>query len=426
MPVAASLRLRAALLALATLAAPARAAEPVTHAAPATLAGPEADGAQAQAPSRAPVAAPRTYIPRVSRRLLPPAALRRHNALPADAPAPGALPGAMAEAAPAPAGGVRPYAYGAYSPLAVAPFSAARASASALGPTRTASAVAVTSRPWSGTGKLYFTHAGDHFVCSAALIGPGLLVTAAHCVAEFGQGAAGWHTDFSFAPAQFDPAQPPPFGAWGALTQTVASSYLDGSDTCLAPGVVCNNDIAVLVLAPNAAKKLPGAIAGYYGYAWNGYGFTPSFGGASLALLTQLGYPAAFDDGLMMQRNDGVAAYWETPGGAGALKNTLLGGAMTGGASGGPWLVNFGAPPVVASGASLGHDARSNLVEGVTSWIYAEVGTDTTGASWFGQNAEFPAADYKDRHGISRGAGNIGALVAAACNGNFNRCPPAP
>jgi hypothetical protein len=33
------------------------------------------------------------------------------------------------------------------------------------------------------------------------------------------------------------------------------------------------------------------------------------------------------------------------------------------------------------------------------------------GSSWFGQNAEYPLADYG-----GHGAGNIGALVNAACS----------
>jgi len=134
---------------------------------------------------------------------------------------------------------------------------------------------------------------------------------------------------------------------------------------------------------------------------------------------TQLGYPVAFDSGFMMERNDGVGSYW-APGGS--VRQTVLGSAMTGGSSGGPWLINFGAVPSVSSAASLGNSANSQIVEGVTSWGYTRVGSNTQGASWCGQNAEFSGAAYADSHGVNRGAGNIGALVAAACTVNFARC----
>jgi hypothetical protein len=302
--------------------------------------------------------------------------------------------------------------------LSLAPYTIARASASVLGKTAKADEVGVTSAPWRTTGYLYFsTGANTHGACSASMIAPGLLVTAAHCVYNFGTNSgAGWHTNYVFYPALAD-SSTFIYGTWTATTEYISSTYYNGSDTCLQKGVSCNNDIAIIVMAKNSSGKLPGNVLGWYGYGWNGYSFVGSFGGASLASITQLGYPGAFDGGNTMERNDGIGGFYSN----GNLKQTILGSPMTPGASGGPWLVNFGAQPTVSALANLGSSASMSVV-GVTSWDTTALGSNVMGASWFGQNVEFPNASYADTHGNNRGAGNIGFLVSAACNGFYDHC----
>jgi len=367
-------------------------------------------------------AAASTNMPLVSAKQVPRAALLDHNALPSGAYAlqPGVVAGSSdgAHRSAEPATGPVSDAFGSYSPQVIAPYTTARASATNLGYTPNAASVGVTSYPWRAAGKLYFNKGTAAYVCSASMIAPGLLITAAHCVYDFGtNSAAGFHTNYAFVPAQ-NVAGETPYGTWTALKEVVATSYLDGTDSCIQKGVVCNNDIAVLIMAADSSGRLPGNVVGWYSYAWGGYSFTPSFGGASLASITQLGYPVAFDSGEMMERNDGVGSYW-SPGSA--VQQMLLGSAMTGGSSGGPWLVNFGATPVITGKASLGNAAVADVVMGVTSWGY-DSGNNTQGSSWFGQNAEFSKAAYLDSHGVNRGGGNIGALVAAACTLAYSNC----
>lgn len=351
---------------------------------------------------------------------LPMSAFMRNNALPADedsaargsttASADGLEHGGDSRNKPT------PDAYGASSPQSIAPYTTAGAYAESSDTASGAAAVAVTSSPWRSTGKLYFNVAGKPYECTAAMITQGLLVTAAHCVFEYGaNSAAGWHTDFVFVPAQADSSRP--YGSWTASREFIPASYYKGNDTCTQRGVVCNNDIAVLAMAAQNGK-LPGNVVGWYAYAWNGYSYVKSFGGASLASITQLGYPIALDGGLRMERTDGIGSFWTS----GNLKNTVLGSAQTGGSSGGPWLVNFGAQPSVGSGASLGNSSNANVMVGVTSWGYTTVGDNVQGASWFGTNAEYPASSYIDSKGINRGAGNIGFLVRQACNVVANHC----
>ena len=78
---------------------------------------------------------------------------------------------------------------------------------------------------------------------------------------------------------------------------------------------------------------------------------------------------------------------------------------MTGGSSGGPWLVNFGDNAV---GGTYGSASVRNVVVGVTSYGNSQ---QRQGSSWFGQNVEFPNSAYG-----TRGAGNIGKLVYDACD----------
>lgn len=356
-------------------------------------------------------AVPRTNLPHLDPRQLPLSALRRNNALPAGAHAPkaGVTPGRSDAAAPET---VAPSAYGGASPLSIAPYTTARASADKLGSTKTAAEVGVTSYPWRPTGELSFYIGSTEYVCSASMIRRGILITAAHCVYEFGNGtSAGWHTNYVFTPAMVDGATAPLYKTWQFKSETISKSYYNGTDSCVTTGVACNNDLALVIVAPQAGKY-PGDYTGWYGYGWNGYSYVASFGGASLASITQLGYPVAFDAGKMMERNDGIGAYYNS----GGVLNTVIGTALTGGSSGGPWLVNFGASPSLSAQATLGNASSTNVIVGVTSWGYTTVGNNTQGASFFGQNTEWPNQSYTDSSGVNRGAGNIGGLLSIVCN----------
>lgn len=259
--------------------------------------------------------------------------------------------------------------------------------------------VITDSHPFRATGKLFVMTAFGESVCSAALIGPGLVVTAAHCVAVFGAGR--FHTDFRFVPAYRNGHAP--YGAWPAAKVWVLASYLDGTDPCAADavGVVCRNDVAVIALKPRAGRY-PGTATGWYGHGWNGYGFAP----AAIAQVTQLGYSGslaapsqpALDGGERMQRTDALANV-----AVAAAGNTLIGTLMAAGSSGGPWLVNLGVAPVLAN-TTAGAEAARNIVVGVTSWGYGEPTIKEQGASPF----------------LS---GNIVRLVKAACAFAPAACP---
>ncbi len=300
-----------------------------------------------------------------------------------------------------------------------APYTTARVAVSKLGPSGNAARTPVTSFPYRAAGKIYARWGSSWYVCTASLIKKGVLITAAHCVFNYGKKSAGWADEVLWYPANISANRAKqPYGGWVARKMFVPTPYVNGTDTCDpgAVGIVCNNDIATIVLEKDNQGRFVGDLVGWYGYAWNGYSYraSPFLGNARAVQITQLGYPAAFDQGYQMQRTDAVGWYTED----GDLRNTHIGSAQTGGSSGGPWLVNFGTRPKVASGqASLGKSAASNVVVGVTSFGYVQVGVNHQGASFFGQNRQYPNANYG-----GYGAGNIGKLVRDTCTNQPAYC----
>ncbi|KVK78739.1 hypothetical protein WS91_00440 [Burkholderia sp. MSMB1498] len=222
--------------------------------------------------------------------------------------------------------------------------------------------------PFRPAGKLFFNIGSATYLCSASLIKPGVVVTAAHCVANFGQRQ--FYSNWVFVPDYSNGSAP--YGVWSGASATIMTSYFDGSDPCAVAGVVCQDDVAVIVLTPQGGAYA-GNSAGWYGYGWNGY----SYNSSGLAQIDQLGYPVALDNGVFMERN-GSQGFVS----AGYSNNTIIGSLMTGGSSGGPWLVNLGMPPAL-NGTGFGNAASHNVVVGVTSWGYTDTTVKQQGASPF-------------------------------------------
>ncbi|WP_038770696.1 trypsin-like serine peptidase [Burkholderia pseudomallei] len=242
--------------------------------------------------------------------------------------------------------------------------------------------------PFRPAGKLFFNIGSASYLCSASLIKRGVVVTAAHCVANFGQRQ--FYSNWVFVPDYSNGSAP--YGVWSAASATVMTSYYDGTDSCAVSGIVCQNDVAVILLAPQGGSYA-GNSAGWYGYGWNGYGYNPS----GLALIDQLGYPVALDSGVFMERNESQGYV-----SSGYSNNTIIGSLMTGGSSGGPWLVNLGMPPTL-SGTTFGNSGAHNTVVGVTSWGFTDLAVKQQGASPFTSS-------------------NIVTLVNTVCSGTPAAC----
>ena len=242
--------------------------------------------------------------------------------------------------------------------------------------------------PFSAAGKLFFNIGTQTIVCSASLVARGLVVTAAHCVANFGQNQ--FYTNWQFVPAYNNGVAP--YGVATAKTATVLPSYLDGTDPCAQAGVICQDDVAIITLNPiDSAGTYIGALTGWLGFAADGYGYT-----GGLTQVAQLGYPVALDSGSLMERTDSQG-YID----GNLVNNTIIGSLMTGGSSGGPWVLNLGLQPSLA-GTAFGQAAVHNLVTGVTSWGF-ESPDDRQGASLFT-------------------SGNIVTLFGVTCGGTPAAC----
>ncbi len=265
-----------------------------------------------------------------------------------------------------------------------------------------------TTYPYRTIGKLTFS-AG---YCSASLIRRGVIVTAAHCVQNFGSGNSIF-SNFQFRPGHYGAsgataAQMAPYGTWNWVGLVRPASWANGTD--VGCGAARDNDLAVIALAKNANGQFVGDVAGRMSYGWNNYSFVTSSktGNLHTAAVSTLGYPFLMDGGRIMQRTDGPSNT-TTVCNSGQIRQ---GSNLTGGSSGGPWVVNFsGRNPVLAGGAVPG-TASVMAVVGVTSWGAADPNTPKDNfSSQFRQNSRYPNPGY----GVY-GAGNIGSLLNTLCS----------
>lgn len=227
-----------------------------------------------------------------------------------------------------------------------------------------------TVYPYRAAGNLNFKIDGAGYICSASMIKRGIAVTAAHCVTSFGSNK--FYSGWTFAPGYRNGSAP--FGTWTVKQVWVKTAYLNGTDSCATAGIVCADDVAVLILNTQSGAY-PGTTTGWFGY-WYGGGLTSN----GLTQVTQLGYPAGLDKAAYMERTDSQGYISSSN-----SNNTVIGSNMDGGSSGGPWIANFGLPSVL-SGETAGSFPSTNVIIGVTSWGYTSTAPKEQGASPFTSN----------------------------------------
>lgn len=182
-----------------------------------------------------------------------------------------------------------------------------------------------TAYPLCTIGKLFFVQHGTRYVASAASIGNYAIWTAGHCVHAGDSKPDGWSTNLVFVPAYKD--NNAPLGQWPAsylLTRTVW--YNNGN-----PNGLCE-DMGGAILHPQGGKKISETV-GWLGFAWNQSRYQHWH---------SLGYPAASPfNGQRMWCTEASFAYLESDLSC-QLKPHAIGCNMTGGCSGGPWVMKFG------------------------------------------------------------------------------------
>lgn len=180
-----------------------------------------------------------------------------------------------------------------------------------------------TVYPYRTIGKLFFKRGSGSYVCSAASIGNNAIWTAGHCLHAGNNSSQGWSKNVVFVPAYKDGNAP--FGQWPAAQLfTSWRWYQNGNPNGL------SEDWGGAILFPQNGKKISQRV-GWLGFAWNWNRYQH---------WNAMGYPQASPfNGRRLIANPASFAY------AGSIAGTDTNGIgcdMTGGSSGGPWVMKFG------------------------------------------------------------------------------------
>jgi V8-like Glu-specific endopeptidase len=184
--------------------------------------------------------------------------------------------------------------------------------------------VPYTTYPYCTIGKIFFNQGGGSYHASASSIGNNGIWTAGHCVHSGNGQVSGWSTNLVFVPAYKDGNAP--FGQFSARQLKCTQNwYLHGN-----PGGLFE-DMGGAILNPLNGRKVS-QVVGSLGFAYN---FPRN------QVLTSLGYPAEspFNGQRMWQDTAQYANDGSVPG---SPKTIGIGCSMTGGCSGGPWVLGLG------------------------------------------------------------------------------------
>jgi hypothetical protein len=208
---------------------------------------------------------------------------------------------------------------------------AAKASAQQISPP-------YTTAPTRTNGKVFFSDDGLNYVCSGTALLSGnksVVWTAGHCVHD---GAAGFHTNWTFVPAYADGSRP--YGTWTARTLLTTSGWANSGDF--------SYDNGAAVVSLNGGSALTDVVGGrniafHYQrrqpYAAQGYPAAPPFDGQRLWVCNS---PLRYNDTSANPATMGIDCD------------------MTGGSSGGGWIAN----DAVASVNSYGYRTLRNVMFG--------------------------------------------------------------
>jgi V8-like Glu-specific endopeptidase len=176
--------------------------------------------------------------------------------------------------------------------------------------------------PYRTSGKVFFRMGAGNYVCSATAVASenkSAVITAGHCVND---GAGGpWATNWAFAPGYRNGAAP--YGIWTAQSLHTTTEWLSQANL--------RYDIGAAIVSPNASGQLLTDVVGGRGIAWN-QNVVQSF--------RSFGYPAAapFDGSKLFvcDANYGTTDSFVPGSGPNPIG---IGCDMTGGSSGGGWLI---------------------------------------------------------------------------------------
>jgi hypothetical protein len=195
-----------------------------------------------------------------------------------------------------------------------------------------------TTAPTRTNGKVFFTDDGLNYVCSGTALLSGnksVVWTAGHCVHD---GAAGFHTNWTFVPAYADGSRP--YGTWTARALLTTSGWANSSDF--------SYDNGAAVVSLNGGSALTDVVGGR----------NITFNYARQQQYAAHGYPAAAPfDGQRLWVCNSPLRYNDTSANPATMGIDCD---MTGGSSGGGWIAN----DAVASVNSYGYRTLPNVMFG--------------------------------------------------------------
>ena len=188
--------------------------------------------------------------------------------------------------------------------------------------------------PYTAIGKVFFTIGTSNFVCSASTSRPHLVLTARHCV--FDTPTQTFATNVMFFPGWHSGANPTLGGGWPARN---LATWVGGTPGGICGGGGCRFDIGYIQTFDDDGVGCGGSEGGNPIEFYTGFlGFM--FGGDySSRHWDELGYPQAppFDGTILIESESSTGAEDQ-------FDNTdtvEVGSSLTGGASGGPWIISF-------------------------------------------------------------------------------------
>ena len=182
--------------------------------------------------------------------------------------------------------------------------------------------------PYRAVGKLFFTLGRTNYVCSASVIRPHLLLTARHCVLD---SATGWATNVVFYPGYANGANTK-LKVWTARRLATWGFGGAGAGLKFDIGFIQTNDEGGAGCNGSSGNHPVEWYTGYLGWLYGGYVGDRNY--------TSMGYPqAAPFNGLWQVEAHSDVGNIDPLNQPGTFS---MGNDMTGGSSGGPWLVNFG------------------------------------------------------------------------------------
>ena len=207
------------------------------------------------------------------------------------------------------------------------------------------------------TGKVFFTLSSGNYVCSGSAVSSAnesTVLTAGHCVSDAGTFATNW----AFVPAYDDNARP--YGTWTASQLSTTSQWRSGEDFDYDVGFAKMNTLNGATLTDTVGGQ--------------GIGFNLARGQATHAF----GFPAARPyDGSELAYCAGTVVQDTSYG----SQDQGLACNMTGGSSGGPWMVGFnGSTGTLNSVNSFGYRGIKDVMWGpyfgsVVQSLYSSVQT---------------------------------------------------